>query len=149
MANDEDDRSGRAADHEKRVVALSSVIAAVFLTGIKLLVGLLTGSLGILSEAAHSALDLVATIHPERCSACRTCNNLCPFNPIEYNEAEGVTYINAALSKGCGTRVAACPSGAITGAHFSNEQIFAELGGLLFDADGAGVKAPVAEPVAA
>jgi len=48
------------ADREKRLAALSSVVAAVFLTGMKIVVGLLTGSLGILSEAAHSALDLVA-----------------------------------------------------------------------------------------
>lgn len=48
------------AEHEKKSVALSSVIAAVFLTGFKLAVGLLTGSLGILSEAAHSGLDMVA-----------------------------------------------------------------------------------------
>jgi cation diffusion facilitator family transporter len=48
------------ADKEKRLVALSSVLAAVFLTSIKIIVGLLTGSLGILSEAAHSGLDLVA-----------------------------------------------------------------------------------------
>lgn len=45
---------------EKQKAALSSVLAAVFLTGIKLIVGLMTGSLGILSEAAHSGLDLVA-----------------------------------------------------------------------------------------
>ncbi|MGA9751807.1 MAG: cation diffusion facilitator family transporter [Acidobacteriota bacterium] len=44
----------------KRRVAISSVIAALFLTGTKLTVGLLTGSLGILSEAAHSGLDLLA-----------------------------------------------------------------------------------------
>jgi cation diffusion facilitator family transporter len=48
------------ANREKRVVALSSVLAAIFLTSIKLLIGLMTGSLGILSEAAHSGLDLVA-----------------------------------------------------------------------------------------
>jgi cation diffusion facilitator family transporter len=60
MAIDEDARSGRRGEREKRRVALSSVIAAVFLTGMKLVVGLLTGSLGILSEAAHSGLDLVA-----------------------------------------------------------------------------------------
>lgn len=47
---------------EKKVVAASSVIAAVFLTCIKLIVGLITGSLGILAEAAHSALDLVAAL---------------------------------------------------------------------------------------
>ncbi len=45
---------------EKRAVALSSVVAAVLLTGTKLAVGTATNSLGILSEAAHSGLDLVA-----------------------------------------------------------------------------------------
>lgn len=44
----------------KRRVAGSSVAAAVFLTGTKLAVGLMTGSLGLLSEAAHSGLDLLA-----------------------------------------------------------------------------------------
>jgi cation diffusion facilitator family transporter len=49
-------------EHHKTTVALSSVVAAMFLTGMKLVVGLLTGSLGILAEAAHSALDLVAAL---------------------------------------------------------------------------------------
>lgn len=48
--------------NEKHRVAFISVFAALFLTSLKLLVGLLTGSLGILSEALHSALDLVAAI---------------------------------------------------------------------------------------
>jgi len=48
--------------NEKKLVALSSVAAAVFLTGFKLFVGLWTNSLGILSEAAHSGLDLLAAI---------------------------------------------------------------------------------------
>jgi cation diffusion facilitator family transporter len=47
--------------HKNRI-ALTSVIAAVFLTSFKLIVGLLTGSLGILSEALHSALDLIAAV---------------------------------------------------------------------------------------
>jgi cation diffusion facilitator family transporter len=38
------------------------VVAAVFLTGLKLAVGIKTNSLGILSEAAHSGLDLLAAI---------------------------------------------------------------------------------------
>lgn len=50
------------ARQEKQVVALSSVLAAVFLTTFKLAVGLITNSLGILSEAAHSGLDLVAAL---------------------------------------------------------------------------------------
>ncbi len=49
-----------SGDREKKLVALSSVLAAIFLTLIKLIVGIITGSLGILSEAAHSGLDLIA-----------------------------------------------------------------------------------------
>jgi len=45
---------------EKRSVAGNSVIAAVGITVLKMVVGLTTGSLGILSEAAHSGLDLIA-----------------------------------------------------------------------------------------
>ncbi len=48
------------AENEKNSAALSSVAAAVFLTGLKLGVGLLSGSLGILAEAAHSGLDRVS-----------------------------------------------------------------------------------------
>ena len=48
--------------NEKSRIALTSVLAAVFLTGLKLGVGLATNSLGILSEAAHSGLDLVAAL---------------------------------------------------------------------------------------
>ena len=49
-------------EKEKKHVALWSVIAAIFLTVFKFVVGILSGSLGILSEAIHSLLDLVAAI---------------------------------------------------------------------------------------
>jgi cation diffusion facilitator family transporter len=45
---------------EKKSVALNSIFAAVAITLMKVVVGTATGSLGILSEAAHSGLDLVA-----------------------------------------------------------------------------------------
>ena len=51
-----------SSEHEKKNVALSSVVAAVCLTSMKLVVGLLTHSLGLLAEAAHSGLDLIAAI---------------------------------------------------------------------------------------
>lgn len=50
------------AGRRKLRVALTSVIAAVGLTATKGIVGWQTGSLGILSEAAHSGLDLVAAL---------------------------------------------------------------------------------------
>jgi cation diffusion facilitator family transporter len=47
---------------EKRTVAGNSVLAAIVITAMKIVVGITTGSLGILSEAAHSGLDLIAAI---------------------------------------------------------------------------------------
>ncbi len=47
---------------EKRAAAGNSVLAALVITGLKIAVGVTTGSLGILSEAAHSGLDLIASI---------------------------------------------------------------------------------------
>src|SRR5579871_122532 len=47
---------------DKERVALGSVAASGFMALTKLIVGVLTGSLGILAEAAHSLLDLGATL---------------------------------------------------------------------------------------
>lgn len=49
-----------AQQKEKRSAALSSVVAAAGVTVLKLITGIFTGSLGMLSEAAHSGLDLAA-----------------------------------------------------------------------------------------
>src|SRR5882757_11484289 len=46
----------------KRRTALFSVFAALALIGLKLGVGLATGSLGLLSEAVHSGTDLIAAL---------------------------------------------------------------------------------------
>jgi len=45
---------------DKHSAALTSLLAAIGLTAFKTVVGVLTGSLGILAEAAHSGLDLIA-----------------------------------------------------------------------------------------
>jgi len=72
-----------------------------------------------------------AFIDEEKCSGCRVCNLLCPYSAISYIEKDKVSRINEALCKGCGTCVAGCPSGAIIHRHFTNEQINAELEGIL------------------
>ncbi len=65
------DQNHRSHDHfadrgvagaEKNRVALVSVLAALVLTGTKVVVGFWTGSLGILAEALHSGLDLMAAL---------------------------------------------------------------------------------------
>lgn len=45
----------------KRRVALRSMLAAACMTGLKLVAGVVSGSLGVLSDAAHSALDLAGS----------------------------------------------------------------------------------------
>jgi heterodisulfide reductase subunit A len=72
-----------------------------------------------------------ASVNPEVCSGCRICNGLCPFSAISFIEARGVTEVNAALCQGCGTCVAACPAAAISGTGFSDDQIIAQIDGLL------------------
>lgn len=72
-----------------------------------------------------------ASVNQEMCSGCRICNGLCPFNAISFIEDDKVSSINPALCQGCGTCVAACPAGAISGTGFSDEQIMAQIDGLL------------------
>src|SRR5579863_1699005 len=55
-----DGASMTSMQREKKLVAMNSVAVAVAITILKATVGVATGSLGILSEAAHSGLDLVA-----------------------------------------------------------------------------------------
>jgi cation diffusion facilitator family transporter len=52
-------QTSQAVVKRKRTAALVSMLAACAMTGLKLIAGLLTGSLGMLSDAAHSGLDLL------------------------------------------------------------------------------------------
>lgn len=74
-----------------------------------------------------------ASINQDKCSGCRICNNLCPFNAISFIEDRMVSEVNPALCQGCGTCVAACPAGAISGTVFSDQAILAQLDGLLLN----------------
>jgi heterodisulfide reductase subunit A len=87
--------------------------------------------LGRINQKELALEPVKASVIEEKCSGCRICNNLCPFNAIIFHEDRLVTEINPALCQGCGTCVAACPSAAITGTQFSDQQILAQLEGLL------------------
>jgi heterodisulfide reductase subunit A len=83
-------------------------------------------------EQKEVALEPIrASVIEDQCSGCRICNGLCPFNAISFHEDRMVTEINPALCQGCGTCVAACPAGAIVGTGFSNEQVMAQIEGLM------------------
>jgi heterodisulfide reductase subunit A len=92
--------------------------------------------------AASAALSLIqrgeveteavtAEIVEELCSGCQICVGLCPYTAIAYDKEKNRSVINEALCKGCGTCVAACPSAAAFQKHFRDEQIFAEIEGIL------------------
>jgi heterodisulfide reductase subunit A len=104
--------------------------------------------LGMIEQKQMNLEPIKATVHAEHCSGCRICNSMCPFNAISFLEADGVSFINAAMCQGCGTCVAACPAGAISGSGFTDEQVMAQIEGLLrVGADGAPLKR-TAYPVA-
>ena len=57
------------------------------------------------------------------CSGCRSCQSLCPFSAIDFDEFRKIAIVNPALCKGCGTCVSACPSGAMVQNHFTDFQL--------------------------
>jgi heterodisulfide reductase subunit A2 len=87
--------------------------------------------LNLIGQQEIELEPIKATVDQEKCSGCRICNDLCPFNAILFHEDLMVTEINQALCQGCGTCVAACPVGAISGSGFTNEQILAQIEGML------------------
>jgi heterodisulfide reductase subunit A len=87
-------------------------------------------ALSLLDKGEVTISPATAVVDEDLCSACKTCISLCPYTAISFLDDENVAHINEALCKGCGTCVAACPAGAITGRHFTTEQIMAQIEGL-------------------
>jgi len=72
----------------------------------------------------------VAVVDSVMCVGCGDCIPVCPYSAISRNGDEKAE-INAALCLGCGTCVATCPAGAITALHFTDQEIVAQIDGLL------------------
>ena len=72
-----------------------------------------------------------AVVNPSQCSACRSCISGCPYDAIAIAPGTSRAEVNRALCAACGTCVATCPTGAIDGRQFSQDQILAEIEGLL------------------
>ncbi len=73
----------------------------------------------------------IAFIDEKKCSGCRVCIAMCPYGAIYFDKEKGVAVVNSALCRGCGTCVAACPSKAAQQYLFRDEQILAEIEGVL------------------
>ncbi|MCL5734554.1 MAG: CoB--CoM heterodisulfide reductase iron-sulfur subunit A family protein [Actinobacteria bacterium] len=88
----------------------------------------------ILARTIRGTIDIdavFAEVDEDKCCGCRICNGLCPYSAIEFNEEKKRSNVISALCKACGACVAACPSSAITARHFTDEQIFAQIEGVL------------------
>lgn len=79
----------------------------------------------VMMDAAYAVIDEAF------CSGCKMCNDMCPYTAITFDDAKKISVVNSALCKGCGTCVAACPAGAIMARHFTDEQIYAQIEGIL------------------
>ena len=90
-------------------------------------------ALALIDAKEVTIAPITSVVVEELCSGCKTCIELCPFKAITFisRNGTGVAEINEALCKGCGTCAAACPAGAITARHFTDQQILAQIEGLL------------------
>jgi len=91
----------------------------------------------VLSVLARGEIEVEAAtseINEELCAGCRICNTLCPYTAITFDPVKETSRVNDALCKGCGTCAAACPSSAIHAKHFTDQQIYSEIQGVLYDA---------------
>ncbi|NNL78376.1 MAG: FAD-dependent oxidoreductase [Desulfobacterales bacterium] len=85
-----------------------------------------------LSACGHVAVSpMISSIDPNICIGCQMCIELCAYSAIEFNDLTGVSEVNEAMCKGCGSCAGHCPSGAAKVRHFTDKQIFAEIDGLM------------------
>jgi heterodisulfide reductase subunit A len=103
-----------------------------------------------LMDAGHVTLEpFTSYVTAENCGDCCICANQCPYGAIEMIEASGavqsqnqfVAHVNEVLCKGCGACVSACPAGAIIQHGYTNEQVLAEIDGILMALTPAGLQA--------
>jgi heterodisulfide reductase subunit A len=91
----------------------------------------------ILSKKKWKIEPIVAVVDPEKCRntkvKCGICAERCPYGAIEALENQPAKVITATCH-GCGTCVAECPADAITQRHFTDDQIFAQIGSALEEA---------------
>jgi heterodisulfide reductase subunit A len=87
--------------------------------------------LAMISKGKVEIEAATAVIDERICSGCQACKLVCPYSAIDFDDQKKVCRVNEALCKGCGACVGGCPSDAISLKHYTNEQIVAQMEGLL------------------
>jgi heterodisulfide reductase subunit A len=88
-------------------------------------------ALAMIARGKIEVAAITASIDETKCSGCKICNLLCPYDAIFFDDEAKVSRINQVLCQGCGVCAAACPSGAITHNYFTTEEITSEIEGVL------------------
>ncbi len=136
------DKNGFFMERHPKLAPLSTMTEGVFIAGTcqgpKDIPDTVAQALGAAAEAmtivVKDKMELEATtalINPAVCCGCQNCVRVCAYGAPAFNIQKGVCEINEALCKGCGQCAAACPTSAIIARHFTNEQVMAEMEGLL------------------
>ena len=87
--------------------------------------------LAMISKGTIELEAATAVINERICTGCQICKLVCPYSAISFDEEKEVCRVNEALCKGCGACIAGCPSDVISLSHFTNEQIIAQMEGML------------------
>jgi len=74
---------------------------------------------------------ITAWINPDLCAGCKLCIEICPYSAIDFLNAKGISVVKEALCKGCGACTAICPSKAARQNHFTQDQVLAEVDGMV------------------
>lgn len=69
----------------------------------------------------------ISEVREEICIGCRSCEEVCAYSALSFDETKKIMVVNEALCKGCGSCASACPSGAAAARHFKDIQIYAQL----------------------
>jgi len=88
--------------------------------------------LAMISRGRVEVEAATAVINERICSGCQVCLMVCPYSAISFDEEKAVCRVNEALCKGCGTCVGSCTADAIGLNHFTNQQIVAQMEGILW-----------------
>jgi heterodisulfide reductase subunit A len=85
--------------------------------------------LGLLSRDTLESDPQIAEVNTVRCVGCGKCIRVCPFKALHEVDMRGQPKAGVieAVCQGCGLCSVACPQGAVQLAHFTDNQILAEV----------------------
>jgi len=136
------DKNGFVLEHHPNLNPTETNVDGIFIAGCIQGPKDIAGSVAQGKAAAASVLALlekdeikvegiVAVIDEAKCSRCRICESVCPAEAIRYREEENRMEVVEILCKGCGLCTSSCLSGAIQLHQYKDEQLLAQIKGIL------------------